>query len=1353
MGGSNKFLILTIILCISQFAVSAQPYVDVGLFKDTPDTLEVRLRPDSSFDELVSNVVFTIRWDTASGAHLGPVMQSYPESAYIPMQKSGGEQDSSGYRYQVFAGFGGSQMNNFGAGWSAYQEVVLMKIPVYQGCDSFKIMNDGWASDNNGDYFISLNGLNRTDSIYDSTAYMFKPSLAFASTQDDTICSGDTALLDAVGGQTYDWSTGDTSSSITVTPDSTSTYSVTVTDTSGCADDDSVHVTVLQTSTTTIDTSICNGEFFPVGSASAYTEGGTYYDTLTAANGCDSIIQTNITIDSLPSASAGLNDTICPGETAQLLATGDTTNNAYQWSNGDSSAAITIIPDSTTAYTVTVTDTNGCSITDTAAAIVRPTYQTTVDTSLCENESYPFAGQIYTQPGTYYDTLTASNSCDSVIITNITIDSLPSVDAGENDTICPGDTGVLNASGDVSINSYTWSNGDSNPDLVVSPDSTTQYALTVTDTNGCSAVDTAKVVVQTDFATTVDTSICEGDVYPFDGQVYTQPGTYHDTLIAFNGCDSVIVTNLSIDSLPPVHALVSPDTLCPGDTATLTVTGGDNYAWSTGDSSSSVEVQPSQTSSYMVTVTDSNGCFIMDTVTVTVSSTPAVQLNDVTTCQGASVTLDAGPDGVNYNWATGDTTQTIVADTAGQYAVIVTNNNGCTSTDTASVSYGSGLSVQLPATTVCPGDSVQLDAGFPNFDYTWNTGDTTQTIWVDTTGTYSVTVIDTSGAAGCTGSDTADVTLANIPVADAGPDKSICPGDTATLTASGGSNYVWSNGNTDSTIEVSPATSTTFSVTVTNTEGCSNSDSVTVDFLQTPQVNLQDATICPGSIYQFNAGSGQSYQWSTGDTTQTITVDTTGLYAVTVTNNGGCTDSDTASLTFGSNLTVNLNDQQICQNDTATLNAGIPGSDYNWSTGDSTQIIKVTSGGSYVVTVTDTTGCTGTDTAQVTVNAFPSIDAGADQTICPNDTAILNATGNTGSVTWNTGDTMTKINVIPSDTTTYFVTASDTDNGCTATDSVTVNTLSSAAVSAGPNDTICQGDTATLTAGAGSNYQWNTGDTTQSISVAPTNTSTYQLSAIDTNGCTATDSAMVLVEPLPAADAGSDTSICPGDTATLTATGGVGYQWSNAAGTATITVAPSSTSPYYVTVTDTNGCQAVDTTNVSIFNTPNMNIAGADSVYCENGDLDTLSGTPPGGSFSGPGMSGNVFDPTAAGTGQHDIVYSFTDGNGCTTHDTVTVEVDVCPGIETQASQQSVGAYPNPFVNKFYVELSGLQRGPVQFHLYNVAGQQVISQQKKVKQDHEVYQISVPGDLSAGIYFLKIRHSSNTFNLRMSHVE
>ncbi|PSR02365.1 MAG: hypothetical protein BRD50_07335, partial [Bacteroidetes bacterium SW_11_45_7] len=451
-----------------------------------------------------------------------------------------------------------------------------------------------------------------------------------------------------------------------------------------------------------------------------------------------------------------------------------------------------------------------------------------------------------------------------------------------------------------------------------------------------------------------------------------------------------------------------------------------------------------------------------------------------------------------------------------------TNNNGCTSTDTASVSYGSGLSVQLPDTTVCPGDSVQLDAGFPNFDYTWNTGDTTQTIWVDTTGTYSVTVIDTSGAAGCTGSDTADVTLANIPVADAGPDKSICPGDTATLTASGGSNYVWSNGNTDSTIEVSPATSTTFSVTVTNTEGCSNSDSVTVDFLQTPQVNLQDATICPGSIYQFNAGSGQSYQWSTGDTTQTLTVDTAGTYAVTVTNNGGCTDSDTASLTFGSNLTVNLNDQQICQNDTATLNAGLPGSDYNWSTGDSTQIIKVTSGGSYVVTVTDTTGCTGTDTAQVTVNALPSIDAGADQTICPNDTAILNATGNTGSVTWNTGDTMAKIHVVPSDTTTYFVTASDTDNGCTATDSVTVNTFSTAAVSAGPNDTICQGDTATLKAGAGSNYQWNTGDTTQSISVAPTNTSTYQLSAIDTNGCTATDSAMVLVEPLPAADAGSD---------------------------------------------------------------------------------------------------------------------------------------------------------------------------------------------------------------------------------------
>ncbi|MBK8339030.1 MAG: T9SS type A sorting domain-containing protein [Flavobacteriales bacterium] len=150
-------------------ATSAQlPTVDIGLFDNGLGQLEVRLRPDATFNEFFSSLVFTVRWDAASGANLDAVAQVAPESNYMPVLKSGGEVDDQGYRYQVFAGFGTAPLSSFGLTWASSAEITLLTMNVLNGTSVFEIANDAWTTDpnNNGDFYVSLNGEDKTGVVY-----------------------------------------------------------------------------------------------------------------------------------------------------------------------------------------------------------------------------------------------------------------------------------------------------------------------------------------------------------------------------------------------------------------------------------------------------------------------------------------------------------------------------------------------------------------------------------------------------------------------------------------------------------------------------------------------------------------------------------------------------------------------------------------------------------------------------------------------------------------------------------------------------------------------------------------------------------------------------------------------------------------------------------------------------------------------------------------------------------------------------------------------------------------------------------------------------------------------------------
>jgi len=165
---STYMLVAAAVLATS--SLNAQDQVDVGLYR-SGDKLEVRVRPAASFDGIFSSMVFTIRWDRSSGASLGAVHQEGASAQYLPVVRSGAVRESGSQNYQVFAGFGITPLGALETSWNAGQEYVIATIPV-SGKGEFELLNDAWTGEsvNNGDYYVSLGGADRTGIIYKGLA-------------------------------------------------------------------------------------------------------------------------------------------------------------------------------------------------------------------------------------------------------------------------------------------------------------------------------------------------------------------------------------------------------------------------------------------------------------------------------------------------------------------------------------------------------------------------------------------------------------------------------------------------------------------------------------------------------------------------------------------------------------------------------------------------------------------------------------------------------------------------------------------------------------------------------------------------------------------------------------------------------------------------------------------------------------------------------------------------------------------------------------------------------------------------------------------------------------------------------
>lgn len=636
------------------------------------------------------------------------------------------------------------------------------------------------------------------------------------------------------------------------------------------------------------------------------------------------------------------------------------------------------------------------------------------------------------------------------------------------------------------------------------------------------------------------------------------------------------------------------------------------------------------------------------------------------------------------------------------YYAKVNGPNGCGSgmgnTDTVVVNSTNLVVDAGPYVSICQGSSTMLNAS-GGFAYSWSptTGLSDPNIANPLASPSSTTVytVMVTGALGCIGFDTITVGVNPAPFADAGPASGICGGENIQMggNASPGT-YLWSPAGTldDPTIltpTATPSITTTYTLTVTDAIGCTASDTASVTILN-PNVDAgPNVAICPATSVQLTASGGDTYDWTPGTGLSDSTIanpianpTSTITYTVIISNGTtGCVGTDSVTVTVNPPVMANAGpDTAICIGDSTTLNA-TGGIAYLWSPGatlnDSTvsnPVSKPTSSTLYAVMVTDALGCVGFDSVKVNINQLPLVSAGADLSICPGDTTTLNATG-ASTYFWTppaslNNDSISNPLAFPSVMTDYIVTGTDV-NGCVNKDTVTVS-LNGLTITAGPNQTVCSGDSASLNVSGAATYVWSPAASLNNANIAnpmaaPSGTTTYTVIGTSSTGCSDTAFITVTVRALPPVNAGTSLSTCTGGNANLSVTGANTYVWSPAATLSnafipTPVATPTVTTQYTVTGTDLNGCSNTDTMTVVVHSLPAAN-AGANTSICI-GSSTILNGSG-GGTYSWAPSSGlsstTIANPVAAPVTTTTYTVTVMGAGFCSASSQVTITVNSLP--------------------------------------------------------------------------------------------
>jgi len=1235
-----------------------------------------------------------------------------------------------------------------------------------------------------------------------STTAITQPAdISFSAAQNTAATCGSnngvaiaTVATGGTGSITYSWSSG--ASGLTANTLTSGTYTVTATDAKGCT---KTATAIINNSPAPVINSIvptqllCNGANTASAVVSAtgtgaltynWTNGntaattvslnaGTYYVTVTDANGCNAISSVVITappaiaIPSITPVSA-----TCGSSNGNAVATssGGTGALTYNWSNLASGATVSGLAAGN--YTVTVKDANGCTVTNTVAINNSggPSVNSVIATNpLCStgsgsataNASGGSGALTYTwsntisgsmisglNTGTYTVTVKDANGCANTSAVSIVVPSAISLSASQSiPASCGNNNGAAvttAATGGTGTFSYLWSNAATG--LTASSLTSGTYTVTATDANGCTSSSTA--IINNNPAPVINSIaptqlLCNGDTnasavvsatgtgtltYAWTNgnsgvtSSNLSAGTYYVTVSDVNGCNAISSTVITAPAAIVINSISFANSSCgtANGSAVATASGGTaglTYSWSNATSGSTVSGLSAGT--YTVTVTDANACAITSAVAIGSNNGPSIQSTTPVNllCNGsgsgsAGISISGGSSPYTYSWSNGSssvtslTNNSITSLSANTYVVTITDNNNCSATTSFNITEPLAIATPtiVPVSASCgasDGSAVaSTSGGTGSLTYSWSNTASGQTATALSSATYTVTVTDANG---CSVNKTVSIGNSNGPsIQTTTPVDELCHGastGSASVAITGGSapyTYSWSNAVSSTTTSLNNAITSlpvnTYIVTITDNNNCSTTTSIIVtepSAIIIPTISSTNST-CGNPNGSANAistgGTGTlTYSWSSGAAGQTATNLSVQTYTVSVTDANACVV--TKAITIGNDnaplVSLSINSSILCNGGTgsitATATGGHPNYTYSWSSGSS----SVTTGlqatlnnltsAIYTVTITDVSGCSHTSSILLT-EPLPVAITGITpvNSNCGSNTgsAIANASGGTGSLTYNWSNSVSGSTNTNLAANTYTITVSDA-NSCTISQTVTINNNGGPVVtSITPVDELCNGantGTATVAISGGASpytYSWSNSvsSVTNSLNNSVTNLSanTYNVTITDANGCqqqtnvTIQEPTAISVSIVPIiATCGTSSG-----SALASATGGSGnltYSWSNSVSGQTNNGLAANT--YILTVTDANACSKTQSVAINNSPAPTINGVAITNELCNGGTSGSAVVNASGGAgtltynWSAAGGSG----ATATGLAAGNYTVTVVDAGGCQQISAVTI--------------------------------------------------------------------------------------------------
>ncbi|HEX4887515.1 MAG TPA: choice-of-anchor V domain-containing protein [Luteibaculaceae bacterium] len=618
---------------------------------------------------------------------------------------------------------------------------------------------------------------------------------------------------------------------------------------------------------------------------------------------------------------------------------------------------------------------------------------------------------------------------------------VPSISANGPTSFCEGSSVQLTSS---AAQTYQWSNGATTPSITVSTPGS--YTVIAGYSNGCFRTSAATAVTVLSkpiprLTPSGNQTICGGDSLLIQSGAFASylwsngattssiraktAGNYTLRATAANGCsgDSPDTVFLSVTpTTTPTIQRIGSGNPCPGETVTLRSSPAQAYLWSNGATTQEIAV----TNSGSFTVTTSNNGCSATSATEVVQFQPNLKprLNSAgnqTICQGSSINLSIDQTFQSYLWSNGATTPGISVNSSGLYFVQASSAFCTYFSDSLTLTV-----TPLPAKTVqitgsnqpCPGETVVLTADGLG-SYLWNTGQTTKSITVASSGTYQVTI--SNGNCSVQSDAIAIQFRPNLnPELSLAGSQTVCDNDGFWLkTKAAFNNYLWSNGSTSDSILV--ASSGDYSVTVSNDGVCQfESDTLRLTLAPIPPstvIKQGPDEPCPGETVLLTAPAGYSYLWSTGATTASIEVNGSGDFFVDVIAGACVNRSEIINLSFSPALSPRLNSSDsisLCVGEVFQLSTQTPYGQYRWSTGATTASISTSESGVFFVEVSNNNRCFFTsDTAFIDVrpNIKPIIRTDGPAVICNNQPVIIRSTQPFSSYNWSNGSTSPTISI------------------------------------------------------------------------------------------------------------------------------------------------------------------------------------------------------------------------------------------------------------------------------------------------------------------------------------------------------